>query len=84
MFDHCKFISECEHPFEIHGDGCYFYSSEMMMASWDGALAFCESFNSALAVIREGEENRKIVEEILFHNGIVWLRPYYTPRQWRV
>ncbi len=58
--------TECSDWFERIGEGCYFYSQTLLITEWEDAKTFCEQINGHLAIINDEQENRALVEHILF------------------
>ena len=68
MITNVVFLDACTSPFEPVGDGCFFYS-EFQVDSYEIAAAQCANIGGRLAVVKEGDVNRKLVSHFFGHTS---------------
>ena len=64
-----KIVGACDPPFVIVHDGCFYFNEGMFIESYDYANQICNNMGSHLAVVKSGDENRGVVDELLTPNG---------------
>ena len=59
----------CDPPFEEVEGICYYYNSALYVDSYIVAQQQCQEREAHLAIVKSGEENRAIIENLLVQNS---------------
>ena len=65
-------LSDCNIPFQPIGGGCYFYDETLYIDSFVATVEFCASLGGYPVVVKNGEENRQLIEHI-YPNNRKWV-----------
>ena len=55
----------CDPPFEMIEGGCYYCNPDLFVSSYDTATEFCADQGGVMAVVKSGNENRAIIQNLL-------------------